>query len=93
MVSAAMRALPLALLTALAPLPAAVQAQAVGAAEARTERGKAKAVGSQLDRQAVARLHGHAHRADGRKRHEHDADRNDRLRAGNAARPVGGACS
>lgn len=33
---------------------AAVQAQAVGAAEARTERGKAKAVGSQLDRQAVA---------------------------------------
>lgn len=33
---------------------AAVQAQAVGAAEARTERGKAKALGSQLDRQAVA---------------------------------------
>ena len=37
-----------------AQVNAAVAAQSVGAAEARTERGKAKALGSQLDRQAVA---------------------------------------
>jgi len=37
-----------------AQVSAAVAAQSVGAAEARTERGKAKALGSQLDRQAVA---------------------------------------
>lgn len=37
-----------------AQIDAAVQAQAVGASEARTERGKALALGSQLDRQAIA---------------------------------------